>query len=488
MVVKRILSLFAVVALSARGAIAASGSETDAALRDFDFVVAGVRNDYAGFEDKTKGDGRAAFEADVAVRRAAIAGEPAKFLEETRAVLDWFKDGHLVLQDLRAASAQPPAQEDSNVSKAGRLVPIDDAMLRRTVAATARSPSPLGVWESWDGVYRVAVLKDPDARGRWLGVILDSKAATWSRGQVKFEIVQDIQGRWSGILRLRNHKEQEGAVRFFGPFAAMRFDPIGSLWKRVAPEPRADLARYVPSDHFFLKPLSNKTSWLRIPNFSLENRAKIEALLAENSALLAATPNLVIDLRDNSGGGDSSYDALMGWLYTRPIYSVGVEFRDSEVNMAMLESLSRRPELPREILPDLQRLIAGMREKEGGWVSLGERPISIKTYPSIKPNPKRVGVLISGAGSSGEQFVLDARASRKVTLFGANTAGVLDYSNQLERDTPSGKYRFKWASSRSMRLPEEPVDVVGIAPDIPIGDTIDDPIEVIQLWLERQVD
>jgi len=39
-----------------------------------------------------------------------------------------------------------------------------------------------------------------------------------------------------------------------------------------------------------------------------------------------------------------------------------------------------------------------------------------------------------------------------------------------------------------MRLPDEPIDNVGVQPDIPIGEQTDDPITVVQSWLERQVD
>jgi hypothetical protein len=55
-------------------------------------------------------------------------------------------------------------------------------------------------------------------------------------------------------------------------------------------------------------------------------------------------------------------------------------------------------------------------------------------------------------------------------------------------DTPSGRYGMYWATSRSLRLPDDPVDPDGIPPDIRIPEDAVDPVGFAQAWLERQVD
>ena len=65
---------------------------------------------------------------------------------------------------------------------------------------------------------------------------------------------------------------------------------------------------------------------------------------------------------------------------------------------------------------------------------------------------------------------------------------MIDYSNVLEATSPSKLFVLRWEKSRSMRLPDEPIDNVGIQPDIPISKQTDDPITVVQSWLERQID
>jgi C-terminal processing protease CtpA/Prc len=98
-------------------------------------------------------------------------------------------------------------------------------------------------------------------------------------------------------------------------------------------------------------------------------------------------------------------------------------------------------------------------------------------------------VLIDGAASSAEQFLLLARQSHKVTLFGKrNSAGVLDFANVVGMPTPSGRYQVYWGTSRSLRVPDDPVDPDGITPDIRIPEKVDDPVAFAKAWLDRQVD
>ena len=75
-----------------------------------------------------------------------------------------------------------------------------------------------------------------------------------------------------------------------------------------------------------------------------------------------------------------------------------------------------------------------------------------------------------------------------MTTFGKPTAGVIDYSNVVSSKLPSGNFKMSWPITRSLRLPEEPFDNVGVPPDVPFGEEIADPIGYVQNWLERQVD
>ena len=243
-----------------------------------------------------------------------------------------------------------------------------------------------------------------------------------------------------------------------------------------------------PGEEFAFTRLSADTVMLRVPTFHRDYLEPFEALLAEHHDAITSTPNLLIDLRGNTGGSDATYEKLMGYLYTRPIYGISPEVRITPRNIAYLQELASGGELDEETQAWVEDILARAAVSDDGWVAMMAEGVLIETYPQVYDFPRRVGILTEGAGSSGDQFVIDARFSRKVTLLGAPTAGVIDYSNMVSADAPSGDFAIYWPMTRSMRLPEEPFDNVGVPVDVPYPEDVADQVAWAQDWLERQVD
>jgi C-terminal processing protease CtpA/Prc len=72
--------------------------------------------------------------------------------------------------------------------------------------------------------------------------------------------------------------------------------------------------------------------------------------------------------------------------------------------------------------------------------------------------------------SSCEQFILATAYSDKVVLMGENTAGILDYGNVHSLSLPCKDWTLQYATSRSNRLPDFPIDNIGIEPNVKLGD------------------
>jgi len=79
---------------------------------------------------------------------------------------------------------------------------------------------------------------------------------------------------------------------------------------------------------------------------------------------------------------------------------------------------------------------------------------------------------IEDNGSTSEQFLLAARQSKKVKLFGTTTLGELDISNMYPISSPDQKYTLWYCTSKSLRIPENTIDNKGIAPDFFIDKSI----------------
>ena len=79
---------------------------------------------------------------------------------------------------------------------------------------------------------------------------------------------------------------------------------------------------------------------------------------------------------------------------------------------------------------------------------------------------KKVGIIINERNAStDEQFLLEAKQSLKVKLFGATTIGALDISNLYLTYSPDEEFVLVYALSKSLRIPGMVVDDIGIKPD-----------------------
>lgn len=98
----------------------------------------------------------------------------------------------------------------------------------------------------------------------------------------------------------------------------------------------------------------------------------------------------------------------------------------------------------------------------------------------VLPNPQNVAVIINDKnGSTAEEFILLAKQSKKVKLFGKTTMGVLDISNMYFVDSPDKQFHLGYCLSKSLRIPDMKIDNIGLQPDYFIDKSIPD-----EEWLD----
>jgi hypothetical protein len=240
--------------------------------------------------------------------------------------------------------------------------------------------------------------------------------------------------------------------------------------------------------------LSDSTFYMRLPSFNVPKES-VDDLVARHWVEITSRPNLIIDIRSNLGGRSDVYEALLPLLYTHPYTLKGVEWWASEGNIADLEWDIETGNIREGMEDDARALLREMKRHSGKFVvhprDVAERSV---TYDTVYPYPRNVGIIIGKENASAaEQFLLTAKNSRKVTLFGVEpTAGVLDYSNTVPRPLPSGMFEVWMPQTRSLRLPEHPIDATGISPDVEIPfeadyqlyDRLDDWVYFVKNYLE----
>ena len=85
------------------------------------------------------------------------------------------------------------------------------------------------------------------------------------------------------------------------------------------------------------------------------------------------------------------------------------------------------PESSASMRQTMMGIAQTLRAGSGELVDAGP-PSRTLTRETVMPRPARIGIIVDGScASSTEQFLLAAEQSDKVTVFGARTAGAVDF-------------------------------------------------------------
>lgn len=235
-----------------------------------------------------------------------------------------------------------------------------------------------------------------------------------------------------------------------------------------------------------IKILDAKTVLLRFPSFEWGEKKNIDSLLQAYDQQLKKLPNWIIDLRGNDGGTDYAFAGLMPFIYTNPIKIKPDEFLSSNGNIKILTENLKDNELPQTGKDFIANVIKLMNQHPNQFVNpSGKDSFEIK-LDKVYKYPTKVAVLIDrNTASSAESFLLRAMQSTKVKVYGENSAGMLDYNNTQYFDIPCKDFNLVIPIGRSKRLPENPIDNIGVKPNIRIDAKENDKINYIIKVMKR---
>ncbi|OIN60568.1 S41 family peptidase [Arsenicibacter rosenii] len=236
--------------------------------------------------------------------------------------------------------------------------------------------------------------------------------------------------------------------------------------------------------------LDPKTLYIRLAVFNQREVDRLDSLLRANAQLISRTPDLIFDVRGNGGGNTSTSDEMVKLIYTNPIQYPSWDYRSSpeliestrdNIASMMKDSVNNAFFIKRQ-----RFLLTGLLANPGGMVSDGEdltRPADV----SPDANPKRIALLIDkGCGSSTEFFVFECKQSKKVTLFGTNTHGVMDYGLDQNFNLCDGSFSLALPWGRNGWTRQYRIDNIGFAPDVRIPAAEKDWIQFVKRHWARQ--
>ena len=348
---------------------------------------------------------------------------------------------------------------------------------KEAIASIDRSQNIEGIWEMIGGNYRVAIIKNKTANRDYAGLVLKADSVYWVPGQIKMELTADGSGKFSALFFMRDHSMRMTTGTLIHD--ELRFEGLSSF-RKVYPTSVSHSTQQTEniSHQTQFKKLNKSTLYFRLPTFNHQVKHVVDSLIQANHDLITETSNLILDVRGNGGGSDITYGELIQYLYTGKIELINNSIWSSEDNIQKFRNILDDPQYPESGKEYIQTLVKRLEANPNTFVRKDDNVI--RRVRSL-PQPKNVVILMNrGCASSCEEFILAARQSKKVTLIGENTMGVLDYANVHNLTLPCAGWGLQYATSRTNRLPDFPIDNIGIEPEVKIPEG--------KNWLEFAMD
>ena len=400
--------------------------------------------------------------------------------------VEFFHDGHLYVGEF------PAKQPDSLINTVERYtVPAD---FEPSLAKNTHCDSIEGIWRTADNV-QLAIVKT--GKNLFAGVIQKTGAPRWEPGMVKMEIEKTGSNKYN----VAYYRNDFARVHFSGEQISKNTIFAFGVYRFAKVFPANPEAAYIdPTDPQLptLRALSKNTVLLTIPS-ALIDGAVLNGLLTKNQALIESSPNLIIDVRSNGGGNyiwGGVYEIANTLVKEKPKTSAGDDFLllASEDDARYIYNLGSyyRKKKDSAAIKYYDNLVARIRSNSGkitgfSFYRSGPDTSTRKVYP----NPKRIAVIMDKAvASAGEAFILGLKeTSDKVTLYGANTFGMIDYMNVNTLpigDKTCDWYYFGYPTFFAKDIKTKPLNPTGIKPDIYVPANTPDWIVWVKDDLEKQ--
>jgi C-terminal processing protease CtpA/Prc len=448
---------------------------------NFQVLQQKVKNNYGGYDSRLTPKNKAVFEqlTDSIAQASATITDGYVCYELMNRWINFFKDGHLYLTTNLSPKNAP--------TEGVKMTAVDSTIFHQYLSKNKEKLDPVeGVWRNMEGSYTVAIKRDEMLGNAYIGSILKAKSTKWQVGAVKFTLKKEGE-KWKVVYYTADFSTRNIKATLTENIIA--FDQFG-IWEKLYPEPKIklDAEQFALDQICHFKMIDDKTAYLRLSSFNNGSEV-IDSVINKNRAKILATPHLIIDIRGNGGGTNSSYKSVLPFMYTQPyvVEQKGGYIVASEDNIVAEKKMfkqffgnltdAEKKENAKD-LADYQLMIDSMEMFKGSRFYFADAQPT--KYDSVTTNPKKVAVLMNkDCASSAEWFILEAEFSKKVTLFGQNSAGIMDNTNVRQHKLACPSYTVGAASGRRGGASIREIDNVGFKPNVMISDAEDDWAKVV---------
>lgn len=373
--------------------------------------------------------------------------------------LSFFRDEHSFI----AYMDNPTPQPNGIVKPAGKRnkVPVPFA----------------GRWYFQDGSFSINVIPAKTTFGDWVALIDTDKSASWKKGMLKIEFIRNPDGSYHCIYWRQNLLPKALNVTYSD--SALQ---IGRnlVFYRQQPAMQENSAAAISLQ---FESLSENTNYIRIPSFDLSYKNKIDSLLTKNRHEIHSRKNLIIDLRNNGGGGFDAFQPLLPYVLDTtitetPFYgSVWV----SEDNYAYYDSTKYEyAETKQDSIEEL-KYVEFLNANRGRFTptETAADTIQLESNP-----PANIAIIFNrNTASTAEGFILQAKKSGKVQTYGENSAGAVSYGDWMPEELPDLNIWVAITTKKMIFRHNEDFESIGIAPAVNLADVHEK--EWVRIILEK---
>lgn len=423
----------------------------------FDEVVGKVEHNYPGYPIKITAANKAAFEQFTdSLRNIADTANAVTCFSILQSWTGYFKDRHLALVFKNIPENKGLINQ---IFSNSICIPLSKDSLLKKWSAGCDYPLE-GIWTQGK-LYEVAVIKKGTG---YKGIILRGDTTYWKPGQVKFELQPYVAPTWKATQYNQYHMQDTFTT--YVDESAYIMDLKSSKWEKIFPG-KPDI-KSIPTDSFYFSKIDSNNAILRLPSFELPYKSLIDSLITINFNIITNTPHLIVDLRGNYGGYNICFEKLLPLLYTNPIITNGPVVRATSENIQLYEMMLKSPLFPKNEKAPFRSMVKNLKKNKNGYY---QPPADTTIFPQIYSQPEKIGILMDqGCSSATELLILDAKQSKKVTLFGKRSAGIVDYLNLVAPRPLSCSHFLLWIpTARLASVTQHPIDNIGILPDVEIS-------------------
>lgn len=432
---------------------------------DINFISSKISAVYAGFSDKNKLN-----EFEKIVQEIKTSSEKDYFARLSKLVLN-FNDQHLALYQTKKNKDIDSAVSKKNyelISKSGHK---------------SKKHQHEGFWIN--DLKNTIIYLRFSGNDKYEGYIVESKNSNLL-GYCIIKMQGEINGkRVTDYINVKN----EYRVFFKSYFKNTETLVSGSYnkWYKIKNYQKGLLEKMLPfNDSPAIVQLDSNNVLIKMHDFSSKGiTKKYDSLIKANDKIIAGCKNLIIDIRYNAGGSIRNFIPLLPYICTQPIVRVGYYKLNSEdlINDAIKDRELYAQQNDTDKIKILDIAINKMRE------NINQLIYNVAdTLPCTPVNSKieNVGLIANyGSRSAAELMILHLRQIKKVTTFGENTAGAVDYLDILRYNLPVSNFILWVATTKREITTKEPLyDATGIQPDIKIESKTSDWINFVKKYYE----